>query len=63
MIEVRLALRVLRPFVREQRLLSEFWRAAIAEPRHPWASCNLPYRRIVERLIEQGADVEPQNQP
>ncbi|MEH3103721.1 MAG: hypothetical protein PGN12_07420 [Sphingomonas phyllosphaerae] len=62
-IEVRLALNVLRPFVREQRLLTEFWKAATAEPRHPWTSCHLPYRWIAQRLIEQGAEVEEANQP
>ena len=32
-IEVRLALHVLRPFVGEQRLLTEYWKAATIEPR------------------------------
>lgn len=58
-LEVRLALHVLRPFVREQRLLNEFWKAATAEPRHPWASCHMPYRWIVDRLETNGAPVEP----
>lgn len=62
-IEVRLALHVLRPFVRDQRLLNEFWRAATIEPRHPWTSCHLPYRWIAQRLIDQGAPVEEANRP
>lgn len=62
-IEVRLALHVLRPFVHERRLLNDFWRSATAEPRHPLMSCHLPYRRIAERLIAIGADVEQQNRP
>lgn len=62
-IEVRLALHVLRPFVRDQRLLNEFWRAATIEPRHPWTSCHLPYRWIAQRLIDQGASVEEANRP
>lgn len=62
-IEVRLALHVLRPFVKDARLLAEFWKAATVEPRHPWASCHLPYRRIAQRLIESGAPVEQQNRP
>lgn len=60
-LEVRLALHVLRPFVRDQRLLNEFWKAATAEPRHPWASCHLPYRWIVQRLIDLGVDVPAVN--
>lgn len=62
-IEVRLALHVLRPFVGDQRLLIEFWRAATAEPRHPWSSCHVPYRLIVQRLIQQGAQVDEANRP
>ncbi|WP_126665596.1 hypothetical protein [Croceibacterium ferulae] len=62
-IEVRLALHVLRPFVKNRHLLVEFWRAATIEPRHPWASCHLPYRRIIGRLIERGISVESQNLP
>lgn len=62
-IEVRLALHVLRPFVREQALLTDFWKSAILEPRHPWSSCHKPYRAIVERLVAMKADVEPDNLP
>ena len=62
-IEVRLALHVLRPFVREQRLLADFWVAATTEPRHPWTSCHRPYRAIVRRLLELEADVETTNLP
>lgn len=62
-VEVRLALHVLRPFVREQRLLNEYWRAATIQPRHPWTSCQLPYRRIAERLLQQGADMDEANRP
>ncbi|MEH3046172.1 hypothetical protein [Sphingomonas adhaesiva] len=62
-IEVRLALHVLRPFVREQRLLTEYWKAATIEPRHPWTSCHLPYRWIAQRLLDQGAEVEEANRP
>ncbi|MBB5699852.1 hypothetical protein [Sphingomonas yantingensis] len=60
-LEVRLALHVLRPFVRNQRLLNEFWKAATAEPRHPWASCHLPYRWIVQQLTDLGVDVTAAN--
>lgn len=62
-IEVRLALHVLRPFVQQQRTLNEFWHAATVEPRHPWTSCQLPYRSIVERLDERGVEVEVRHRP
>lgn len=62
-IEVRLALHVLRPFVGKQSLLNAYWRAATAQPRHPWSSCHMPYRHIVRRLIEAGAPVEDENRP
>lgn len=62
-LEVRLALHVLRPFVGEQRLLTEFWKAATIEPRHPWTSCHLPYRHIAQRLIDRGAPIDEANQP
>jgi hypothetical protein len=60
-IDVRLALHVLRPFVRDQSLLTNYWNAATVEPRHPWASCHLPYRMLVERLVDLGAPVEEAN--
>lgn len=62
-LEVRLALHVLRPFVGEQRLLTEFWHAATIEPRHPWTSCHVPYRLIAQRLVDQGASVDEANRP
>lgn len=62
-IEVRLALHVLRPFVRERHLLAAFWRSAIVEPRHPWTSCQIPYRHITQHLIDVGAPVEEDNRP
>ena len=62
-IEVRLALHVLRPFVREQRLLTEFWKAATIEPRHPWTSCQLPYRWIALRLLDEGVSLDEENRP
>lgn len=61
--EVRLALHVLRPLVRDSQLLAEYWRAATIKPRHPWTSCHLPYRRIAQRLIDVGAPVEDANRP
>jgi hypothetical protein len=62
-VEVRLALHVLRPFLTDQRLLTEYWQAATVQPRHPWTSCQLPYRRIAQHLSERGAPVEEGNRP
>lgn len=62
-LEVRLALHVLRPFVRNQTLLTQYWMAATEAPRHPWSSCHKPYRAIVDRLIALEADVERENLP
>lgn len=33
------------------------------EPRHPWTSCQIPYRHIAQRLIDLGAPVEQENRP
>lgn len=60
-VEVRLALHVLRPLVRDSGLLKDYWEAAIAEPRHPWTSCHLPYRWIAQRLIDRGLLVDEAN--
>ncbi len=62
-IEVRLALHVLRPILKDQRLLTEYWEAGTTEPRHPWTSCHLPYRWIAQRLMDMGAPVEEANRP
>ena len=62
-LEVRLALHVLRPFVGDQSLLVEFWKAATIEPRHPWTSCHRPYRLIAQRLVEHGVAVDDANKP
>ncbi|WP_294260183.1 hypothetical protein [uncultured Sphingomonas sp.] len=62
-LEVRLALHVLRPFVRDQNLLTQYWMTATETPRHPWCSCHKPYRAIVDRLIELEADVDRENLP
>lgn len=42
-IEVRLALHVLRPFVKDRQLLMEFWQAATVQPRHrgPAVTCRI----------------------
>lgn len=55
--EVRLALRVLHPFLRDENLLREFWRGATEEPRPAWNGCNLPFRWIATKLIERGYGV------
>lgn len=53
-VEVRLALRVLHPFLRDVSLLQEYWRNATEEPRKAWSSCQLPYRWIAAKLVERG---------
>lgn len=62
-VEVRLALHVLRPIIDDQRLLRDYWSAAVREHVHPWGSCHQPYRWIVTRLIELGAEVDTCNRP
>lgn len=62
-IEVRLALHVLRPFVRQQALLNQFGRSATIAPRHPWTSCIMPYRHIAQRLIDLDLPVDDANRP
>ena len=62
-IEVRLALHVLRPFVRDHQLVMEYWRAATIMPRHRWTSCHIPYRHLVKRLIDLGAPIDEENRP
>lgn len=61
--EVRPALYVLRPFKKDSKSLVEFWTAATAEPRHPWTSCHLPYRLIVQQLVDLGEAVDKARQP
>lgn len=55
--EVRLALRVLHPYLRDENLLREFWREATEEPRKPWTGCHLPFRWIATKLVERGYGV------
>ena len=62
-IEVRLALHVLRPFVRDHQLVMEYWKAATIVPRHRWTSCHIPYRHVAQRLIDLGAPVDAENRP
>jgi hypothetical protein len=51
-VEVRLALQVLRPFMRDSSSLVGFWTAATAEPRHP-----------VQQLVDRGEAVDKARQP
>jgi hypothetical protein len=62
-IEVRLALHVLRLFLADNQPLTEFWQRANVEPRHPWTSCHVPYRQIVQQLLEQGLVIDQANLP
>ena len=56
-VEVRLAQRVLDPFVADRNLMLEYWREATEMPRMGWSSCHLPLRWIVKRLVERGYGV------
>ncbi len=58
---VRLALRVVAPYVRDTNTLREFWRNATEEPRSPWLDCFLPYRWIVTRMVERGYAIWAEN--
>ena len=57
--EVRLALRVLGPFV-TQKWLVEFWEVATEEPRRPWRTCSTPFDAILVDLRKRGIVVEPE---
>lgn len=52
-IEVWLALHVIRPFMKDQPLLNEFWRAATIEHRHSWTKPRrrrrIPSSRLARR--------------
>lgn len=56
--EVRLALRVLYPFLRDQTDLRAYWDAASAPRDRPWESCHNAYSRIVAGLLEKGLSVD-----
>ncbi len=51
---IRLALRVLHPYLGDRAMLDTFWRSYSAEVQRPWDTPSTYYRPIVQRLIERG---------
>lgn len=56
--DVRLALRVLHPYLGDQSQLRAYWEAAAAPRDHAWDSCHRPYGAIVATLVKLGYAVE-----
>jgi hypothetical protein len=55
--DVRLALRVLHPFLNEPGLLQDYWRDATTDERLGSVSCHGAYRAIAARLLARGHTV------
>jgi hypothetical protein len=55
--DVRLALRVLHPFVRDAELLQGYWHDATIEERLGGMSCHLAYVAIARRVLARGHTV------
>ncbi|MEG3176633.1 hypothetical protein U1872_10365 [Sphingomonas sp. RB3P16] len=56
--DVRLALRVLYPYLRDDAPLRAYWAAAEAPRDTAWDSCHRPYAIIVAALLDRGCAVE-----
>lgn len=56
--EVRLALRVLYPFLHDQTDLRAYWDAASSPRDRPWEGCHNAYSRIVAALIKKDCAVD-----
>lgn len=56
--DVRLALRVLYPFLKDDAPLRAYWSAAAAPRDHAWDSCHRPYEAILKALLALGLPVE-----
>ncbi|WP_140847328.1 hypothetical protein [Sphingomonas glacialis] len=56
--DVRLALRVLYPYLRDETHLRSYWAAAVAPRDHAWDSCHRPYEAIVAALLKCGLTVD-----
>lgn len=54
---VRLALRILHPFVRDQAMLTTFWVEVTATERKPWSGAQQALRWIVKKLLDRGYSV------
>ena len=53
---VRLALRVLLPYVADRAGLLAYWKGAQAPAPHPWQTCRHPYYLIARTLRDAGWD-------
>jgi len=56
-LDVRLALRVLHPFLGDAALLQDYWAQATVEERPGGVSCHDAYRGIAKRLLDRGYTV------
>jgi hypothetical protein len=56
--DVRLALRVLYPFMGGRDALTAFWEAAASSRFHAWENCHTEFAVIVATLVERGYAVE-----
>lgn len=52
--EIRLALRVLHPYVRDESLLREYWNEATCLDKKLWGGSNRAYVWIVNRIMQNG---------
>lgn len=60
---VRLALRVLMPFVKDRESLGEYWNTFTAEQKRAWESCHPAYSRIKASLEAAGWQVAEEDFP
>lgn len=56
--DVRLARRVLYPYLRDETNLRSYWAAAAAPRDHAWDSCHRPHEAIVATLLKRGLAVD-----
>lgn len=57
---IRLALRVVHPFVGDQQLLTTYWQQVMSEERHrPFGGGQVALRWIVSRLVDRGWSIPP----
>jgi hypothetical protein len=56
--DVRLALRVLYPYLRDQAPLRQFWEHAASDRFHAWASCRTEFLVIAATLVDRGYAVD-----
>lgn len=56
--DVRLALRVLHPYLGDQALLRAYWDLAAQPTRRPGEDCHGPLSLIIRELVKRGYAVE-----